>query len=33
MLHGDSKDYMMAHAREAKEIKDRPAVLVIYEPQ
>jgi hypothetical protein len=33
MLHGDSKDYMMAYAREATEIKDRPAVLVIYEPK
>jgi hypothetical protein len=33
MLHGDSKDYMIAHAREATEIKDRPAVLVIYEPK
>jgi hypothetical protein len=33
MLHGDSKDYMIAHAREAAEIKDRPAVLVIYEPK
>jgi hypothetical protein len=33
MLHGDSKDYIMAHTREAKEITDRPAVLVIYEPK
>jgi hypothetical protein len=33
MLHGDAKDYMMAHTREATEIKDRPAVLVIYEPK
>jgi hypothetical protein len=32
MLHGDSHDYMIGHAREAKAIKDRPAVLVIYEP-
>jgi hypothetical protein len=31
MLHGDSHDYMIAHSREAKSIKDRPAVLVIYE--
>jgi hypothetical protein len=31
MLHGDSHDYMIAHSREAKEVKDRPAVLVIYE--
>jgi hypothetical protein len=33
MLHGDSKDYMIAHTREATIIKDRPAVLVIYEPK
>jgi hypothetical protein len=33
MLHGDGHDYLMAHAREAKELKDRPAVLVIYEPK
>jgi hypothetical protein len=33
MLHGDSHDYMIAHAREAKDVKDRPAVLVIYEPR
>jgi hypothetical protein len=33
MLHGDSKDYMMAHTRKATAIKDRPAVLVIYEPK
>ena len=32
MLHGDAKDYMMAHSRTAAEIEDRPAVLVIYEP-
>ena len=32
-LHGDSQDYMIAHARETKEIKDRPAALVIYEPK
>jgi hypothetical protein len=32
MLHGDSKDYMIAHTREATNTKDRPAVLVIYEP-
>jgi hypothetical protein len=31
MLHGDSHDYMIAHSREAKNIADRPAVLVIYE--
>ena len=33
MLHGDSKDYMTAHAREATEIRNRPAVLVVYEPK
>jgi hypothetical protein len=33
MLHGDSHDYMIAHSREAKEVKDRPAVLVIYDPK
>jgi hypothetical protein len=33
MLHGDSHDYMIAHSREAKEVKDRPAVLVVYEPK
>lgn len=33
MLHGDSHDYLMGHTREAKERKDRPAVLVIYEPK
>ncbi|HYT87852.1 MAG TPA: DNRLRE domain-containing protein [Gemmataceae bacterium] len=34
MLHGDSFDWMMrAHSREAREVKDRPAVLVVYEPK
>jgi hypothetical protein len=33
MLHGDSKDYMLGHTREAQELKHRPAVLVIYEPK
>jgi hypothetical protein len=33
MLHGDSVDYMTAHTRKAKEMKNRPAVLVIYEPK
>jgi hypothetical protein len=33
MLHGDSHDYMTAHSREAAEIKNRPAVLVIYVPK
>ena len=31
MLHGDSQDYMTAYTREAREMKNRPAVLVIYE--
>lgn len=31
MLHGDSHDYMIAHTREASELQDRPAVLVVYE--
>ena len=33
MLHGDSRDYMIGHGREAKDLKNRPAVLVIYEPK
>jgi hypothetical protein len=33
MLHGDSHDYLIGHAREAKALKDRPAVLVAYEPR
>lgn len=33
MLHGDAGDYMTAHTREAAEIKNRPAVLVIYVPK
>jgi hypothetical protein len=33
MLHGDAGDWFpRAHAREAKDIKDRPAVWVIFEP-
>lgn len=33
MLHGDAGDWMVRdHSREAKEIKDRPAVMVIYVP-
>jgi hypothetical protein len=31
MLHGDSVDYMMCFARKAKEVRNRPAVLVVYE--
>jgi hypothetical protein len=34
MLHGNAGDWMgRAHSREATAIKDRPAVLVIYEPR
>jgi hypothetical protein len=33
MLHGDSGDYMLAHSREAAELRNRPAVLVIYVPK
>jgi hypothetical protein len=33
MLHGDAQDYMAScPSRKAEQIKDRPAVLVIYEP-
>lgn len=33
MLHGDSKDWFRAWFREATVIKNRPALLVIYEPK
>jgi hypothetical protein len=33
MLHGDSKDYFRAHFRETEKVKDRPALLVVYEPK
>jgi hypothetical protein len=33
ILHGDSRDDMVAYTREARETKHRPAVLVIYEPK
>jgi len=33
MLHGDAADYMRAHSREAADVKDRPAVYVIYVPK
>jgi hypothetical protein len=33
MLHGDAQDYMIGHTSKAKDIKNRPAVLVIYEPK
>jgi hypothetical protein len=34
MLHGDSFHYMgKAHCRESKEIRNRPALLVVYEPR
>jgi hypothetical protein len=32
-LHGDSNDYMLMHTPIAKELKQRPALLVIYEPK
>jgi hypothetical protein len=32
MLHGDAQDHMIGHSRKALEIKNRPAVLVTYEP-
>ncbi len=32
-LHGDSTDYMRMYTPLAKEIKHRPAVMVIYEPK
>ena len=32
MLHGDSHDWIRAWYREAPNVKDRPALLVIYEP-
>jgi hypothetical protein len=31
MLHGDSHDYLTAATREAKNLRDRPALLVIYQ--
>src|SRR5262249_49344010 len=33
MLHSDAHDYFIAHYREAANVKDRPALLVIYEPK
>jgi hypothetical protein len=33
MMHGDSKDYFRAWYREAEQVKNRPALLVIYEPK
>ena len=32
-LHGDSNDYMRMYTPKAKNVKQRPAVLVIYEPK
>jgi hypothetical protein len=32
-LHGDSNDYMRMYTPKAKDIKQRPAVMVIYEPK
>ena len=33
MLNGDSRDYFYAWTREAAEVRNRPALLVIYEPR
>ena len=33
MVHGDSGDYMIAHSREAADIKNRPSLSVIYVPK
>ena len=33
MLHGDAGDYMTAHSREAADVRNRPAVLVVYVPK
>jgi hypothetical protein len=33
MLHGDSRDYMTAYTREARDLKNRPAVLVVFVPK
>jgi len=33
MLHGDAGDYMIAHTRGARELRDRPAVFVIDVPK
>jgi hypothetical protein len=32
LLHGDGKDYMMAHGRESADLRSRPALLVVYAP-
>jgi len=32
-LHGDSNDYMRMYTPKAKNLKERPAVMVIYEPK
>ncbi|HEX7897694.1 MAG TPA: DNRLRE domain-containing protein [Planctomycetota bacterium] len=32
MLHGDGRDYMMAHCRESADVRSRPALLVVYVP-
>jgi hypothetical protein len=32
-LHGDSNDYMRMYTPRAKNLKDRPAVLVVFEPK
>jgi hypothetical protein len=32
-LHGDSNDYMTMYTSRAKEVRQRPAILVVYDPQ
>ena len=32
-LHGDSQDYMRMYTPKAGDIRQRPAVMVIYEPK
>ena len=32
-LHGDSNDYMRMNTPRAKDLKQRPALMVIYEPK
>jgi hypothetical protein len=32
-LHGDSNDYMLMHTPKAQDSKQRPVLMVIYEPK
>ena len=32
MFHGDAEDYFVTYSRECREVKLRPAIMVIYEP-